>query len=201
MEINSVKDFYQFLDHSKTVTGKYERTKLITKQLSKLSEQSIINFEKYMRKELIRVCHYNIVLLLELAYPSPIFTKGGKNFEFPGEPYISTDMFIYFRCGIILLGENIVNRLLEDPNYIMSLSKTPAEIDAEGLLYCATDALKFKGSKITLDDSLDISEHYDWGNYGISGKKIKWYEPGTEFPQLAKYYNYKRQTMELPDTK
>ncbi len=200
-EINSVIDFYELIEGTKVVTDNFSRAQLITKKLTGLSEKSIINFEKYLRKELIHICHYNIALLFELSYPSPVFTKNGKPIELPGEPYLSTDGFIYFRCGIILLGKEAVNQLLEDPNNIIMLNKSSAEIDAEGLLYCATDALKNKRSTINLDDSLDRSEHYDWGSYSILGEKIKWYAPEEEYPELVKYYNYKRTTMELPDSK
>jgi hypothetical protein len=199
-EINSIKDFYALIDKSRHITDNYKRCKLITEQLSKLNEHSIINFEKFLRKELIRVCHYNTVLLFELNYPSPIFTKNGTSIELPGEPYISTDVYIYFRCGIILLGENAVNRLLEDPNNIMQIKPAGVVIDAEGLLYCASDAIKLKDLQIDVSDSLDMSEHYDHGNYSLLGKKIKWYQPETEYPELAKFYNYKRIVMELPAT-
>lgn len=196
-EINSVSDFYQLIKITEHVDDNYTRCKLITEQLSHFSQHSIVNFEKYLRKELIRVCHYNTVLLFELNYPSPIFTKNGTPVELPGEPYISTDGYIYFRCGIILLGEETVNFLLEDPNYIMQIKPANVEIDAEGLLYCAADAMKNKGLKIDISDSLDMSEHYDHGNYSISGKKIKWYSPQEEYPELVKFYNYMRPVTEL----
>jgi hypothetical protein len=198
-EINTVSDFYQFIENTKGVTDNFERTKLMSKQLSVLSEQSIINFEKFMRKELIRVSHYNIVLLFELNYPSPLLTKGGKPFQMPGDPYISTDGFIYFRCGIILLGEKAVKQLLEDPNHIMTIRKPSVAIDAESLLYCAADALKIKGLATDLSTHLDKAEHYDQGNYTIAGEKIKWWEPEENYPELVRYYNYHRVTMELPD--
>lgn len=200
-EINTVNDFYELVSKTKDITDNHYRCKLIAQQLSELSEQSIINFEKYLRKELIRVCHYNTVLLFELNYPSPIFTKKGVPVELPGgEPYISTDGYIYFRCGVILLGNEAIDLLLKDPNNIMQIRPSKTEIDAEGLLYCAEDALSKKGIKKDISESLDMSEHYDHGNYSISGKKIKWYEPEKEYPELVKFYNYKRPVMELPES-
>ena len=198
-EINTVHEFYQFLDKTKKVTDISERTELITKELSFLKKESIINFEKFLRKELIRVCHYNVLLLAELNYPTPVVMKAGKIVELD-DPYFSTDMFIYFRCGVILLGENEIELLLEDPNNIIGMVNPNIRIDAEGLLYCARHALEIKGSKVELDAVLDMSEHYDFGNYSLLGENIKWYDPKSEFPELVEYYDYEKPIMEMPDS-
>ena len=197
-EINTVDDFYKFLAKSQTIEDKFTRTKMIAQQLSKMSDSSIVNYEKYFRKELVRLYNYNILLLFELNYPSPIFTKKSVPVEIPGEPYFSTDMFIYFRCGVILLGDETVSHLIEDPRFIMKLKNQPGEIDEEGMLYVAEDAFKLKKSKTNLDEFLDTADHYDIGSFSMTGKKIEWFKPDICAPELSKFYNYKRQVIEMP---
>jgi len=197
-EINTVDDFYKFLANSQTIEDNFTRTKMIAQQLSRMSDSSIVNYEKYFRKELVRLYNYNILLLFELNYPSPIFTKKGVPVEIPGEPYFSTDMFIYFRCGIILLGKEAVSNLIENPEFIMLLKNHPKEIDEEGMLYVAEDALKLKKSKTNLDELLDMADHYDMGSFSMKGEKIDWFKPEVFAPELSKFYNYKRQVIEMP---
>jgi hypothetical protein len=138
-EINSVNDFYKFLAQSSQIKDEFERTKLISKQLSALPTASIVNYEKYFRKELIRYCHYNFALLYELQYPSPIFLKNGKPVD-NQEPYLSTDGFIYFRCGVVLLGKEIADSIMHNPESVIDIYSSPPTIDAESLLYVSHEA-------------------------------------------------------------
>jgi hypothetical protein len=196
-EINSLDDFYSFLDNSKAISDDFERSKLIIQQLSSLSNQSIVNYENYFRKELVRFAHYNLALLYELQYPSPLYTKNGKPLDPQPPPYLSTDGFIYFRCGMVLLGKEIADSIMKDPEAITTIFSTPPLIDAESMLYVSEDALKLKGADPGLLDSLDEKDHYDSGNFEMRGSPIKWYDPETVSPKLAKFYGYKRMTMDL----
>ena len=196
-EINNLDDFYSFLDNSKAISDDFERSQLIIQQLSSLSTQSIVNYENYFRKELVRFAHYNLALLFELQYPSPLYVKNGKPMDPQPPPYLSTDGFIYFRCGMVLLGKEIADSIMNDPEAVIDIFPTPPLIDAESMLYVSKDALKLKGADPALLDSLDEKDHYDTGEYEMRGDPIKWFDPETVSPKLAKFYGYKRMTMDL----
>lgn len=110
----------------------------LTKLLSKSGKQKLIQFEKQLQ-----IC-LNQLYTAEIAELSIIleceFTKEDETIVF--KDYLSDDGFIYFRCWLILKGQEFFNEISQDINALINgkYSFNIGDTWAEGLLYAANEA-------------------------------------------------------------
>jgi predicted DNA-binding WGR domain protein len=115
-----------------------EHIESLTELLSKSSKEKLILFEKELLQKL------NQLYTAEIAELSIIleseFEKLNDEVEF--DDYLSDDGFIYFRCWLLLKGEDVFNKITKDINAYIN-EKNNAILDdywGEGLLYVADEA-------------------------------------------------------------
>lgn len=176
------KEFWKIItDSSQGLENPWEICERIIKNLSVYPLDEIINYECIFRHKLKKAYHWNVIAAANII-------------EFSGG---STDGFLYFRCWLILMGEEAFEAAIRNPNELTEFInfKKHKITSAENLLYVANYAyglalgydgddevweeihgkIKFKCPGIHYDDI----EHQE-----IRGKEIDWDDYDKFFPEL-----------------
>lgn len=158
----------------------------LTALLSELESEEMILFEMTLRKKLNQLDKVEIAELSIILENS--FEKRDGIYDF--DDYISTDGFIYFRCWLILKGQEFFYDILEDINVFVS-GKYAFDIGdtwGEGLLYVSDLAYDAKYGKEdssfvtdTVDELYPDIVHYDL-------KEIDWIRPAYIGRELQEHY-------------
>lgn len=167
--------FWELIDMSKREYPNNFNSQMecLTKILSNLSDEEIIDFERRIREKMIELWNYNVKSLYQIIYGN----------------YFSTDGFIYFRFWIISNGKDFfIKSIYETDNLSEDIFKTE---DGEMLLVVADNAFKIKNmnrkiDKLPRDLSLDVD--YDFGNYRMTGKYISPSDFKKHFPKLTRKF-------------
>jgi hypothetical protein len=167
--------FWELIDMSKReYPNNFDsQMEYLTKILSDLSNEEIIDFEKILREKMIELWNYNVKSLYQIIYGN----------------YLSTDGFIYFRFWLVSNGKDFFNKsIYETDNLSEEIFKTE---DGEMLLIVADNAFKIKNmnkkiDKLPRDVSLDVD--YDFGNYKMTGRYISPANFKKHFPKLTRKF-------------
>lgn len=133
-----------------------EHLENLTELLSKYGKERLILFEKTLREKLQKL------YTAEIAELSIILENEFKNQQgkIIYDNQLSDDGFVYFRCWLLLKGEEFFNEITKDINSFVS-GKYSVDIGdcwAEGLLYVADDAF---GISTEIEDSDEIRDAVD----------------------------------------
>ncbi len=170
------KTFWNLIEDSKTKSKTIDQQiEYITLTLSRLEEQTIIDFEFRFREALDELHTYSMLATANIILG-----------------YISDDRFLYFRCGLIAHGRPFVSEILKTPDYLIHANIDTLE-NGEGFLYITDNAFIRKFGQAS-DKTLprDIAESYlDYDGYSEK-KGTDWNEENLPdlYPKLwAKYGN------------
>lgn len=159
----------------------------LTALLSELESEEMILFEMTLRKKLNQLDKVEIAELSIILENS--FEKKDGVYDF--DDYISTDGFIYFRCWLILKGQEFFYDILKDINVFVS-GKYAFDIGdtwGEGLLYVSDLAYDAKYGKEdssfvsdTVDELYPDIVHYDlketdWVRAAYIGRELQEHYP------------------------
>lgn len=133
-----------------------EHLENLTELLSKYGKERLILFEKTLREKLQKL------YTAEIAELSIILENEFKNQQgkIIYDNQLSDDGFVYFRCWLLLKGEEFFNEITKDINSFVSgkYSFDIGDCWAEGLLYVADDAF---GISAEIEDSDEIRDAVD----------------------------------------
>ena len=147
-------------------------------RLSMKGEENIIGFELTLRELIRRSYDYNVVGLLRVI-----------------EGSVTDDTLLYFRCRLILYGQDVFHTVLENPNDLTH--QLDNDYQAELLLSVANEAFIQKcGGKTDKDLPADVGEEYvdyNTDDYQITG--IPWREKdfAKRFARLLELYGHDNQ--------
>ncbi len=173
--------FWEVIKKGDYINNK-EWAEVLVEQLASKTMDEIIGFEVSLRDLLEKVNHYNILALQKII-----------------EGSITDDLYLYFRCSIILLGEESFYKCLKSPDKIAS-ELSMLRSDGEPLLYIADQAFTKKcETNLPTDvptakqEPSDICQNYKNYNFGpsvIQGKDWKEKDLPVRFPVLCKKFNF-----------
>ena len=144
-------------------------------QLSNMTDDEIIGFEKRLREKMIELWNYNIKSLYQILF--------GK--------YLSTDNFIYFRLWIISNGKGFFYKAINNTDGLSNQIGKSYKTDGEAFMSISDRAFILKHNSVKVDSlPRDLSNEieYDFGLYKMTGKYILPKDFKKYFPQLTKNF-------------
>ncbi|NJN35261.1 MAG: DUF4240 domain-containing protein [Saprospiraceae bacterium] len=125
------KNFWRHIKKSQeeNETPKEQIEELIA-LLSDKSEEELVAFEINLRKQLKKLNQSSIIALCAILENKPKIE--GKRVKFEKKP--SQNGFLYFRCWLILQGQNVVDTVLENIEKLVDTDVNIETIKASGLL-------------------------------------------------------------------
>ena len=128
-----------------------ERLKPLVDFLAKGSEADICDFE---------------ILMSEFLYA--LDTKEhGRAWAQQNEGYLSSDLFLYTRCAVVVNGKEYFERILNNPDEV------PADLEFEALLYVAMTAFEQK-TGLDMDAFFDVVHPKMTVSYETGSNKEGW---------------------------
>ncbi|KXX70871.1 DUF4240 domain-containing protein [Flammeovirga sp. SJP92] len=174
METINTNKFWKLIDKAVQASNgdNHLKERYLVHELEKLSLDEIKNFEFAFRKCIIEADEFKIMAAQKII-----------------EGYVSDDSYLYFRCWLIGLGENVYAEILNNPDYLANIVDQKEILDWEGLMYVATDAYSKKTGKeedetFPRDIAIDLGLDYDFGAPPTKGKDWTEDELPTMLPNL-----------------
>lgn len=142
-------------------------------KLSTYSETNIIQFERILRQKLLDLWHENMIAVCKIILG-----------------YISDDTFLYFRCALILEGQQAFETALQNPDNPVDIINIEKFYENESLLYVSTKAFINQTGKAEEDKTFPRYQNQDldsdFANFPIKGKPILEANFLKYFPKLMK---------------
>ena len=173
-------EFWQLIDkvNMNQEADDYADTNELIGTLSKLAPAEIIEFERIFREKLLENDHFNVMLPLKII-----------------DDYVGDDSYLYYRCWLIAHGQEVVEGVLKEPDFLADFVTEDTEPDLEDLLYVSTDAFKLSTGKDEEDDTFPRSQNfkpelnYDFCPVPTKGEEWDEDDLPTLAPKLWKMFN------------
>ena len=170
------EQFWNLIEKSKNFSnGDYSnQIENLILELSKFDEKDICKFEVTFHELLLKASHYNIMAMAKII-----------------DGYVSDDSFLYFRAGLISLGERIYTDSIKNPD--SHADEFTYDFNGEEMLYVADKAYKLKGITdlnemlLPRDYASEIFD-YDSEDNIIKGKDWKEKDLPKKYPKLSEKY-------------
>lgn len=165
-----------------------EQIALLTDHLATWNQEELLQFELTMRQELARLYTAEIIELYTVIWGECTPTKAGYDFD----GYVSDDMFLYFRCWMLLQGKAFCDDMRADINRFVSggYSFDIARCDGEGMLYVTDNAYAATHGDeedVIRDAAYDAAPElsYDDGDFALAREPLHGSALRARYPQLV----------------
>lgn len=165
-------DFWKLIEDSKKAELKHFEPQMdyLTKQLSKLSNEQIVAFERTLRVKMVVLWDYNVKSVFQIIFGN----------------YFAEEGFVDFRFWIISNGADFYDKILRNPEELAD-NMIKAH-DGELLRHVADRAFELKNGRshdLVFPREMAKEIDYDFGTYKMTGTYIALEDFGKQFPLLS----------------
>ncbi|MDJ1480344.1 DUF4240 domain-containing protein [Cytophagaceae bacterium YF14B1] len=150
-----------------------DKANYLVNNLSKLSKEELIGFERFVVSKVVEADHYNVLALLEIMEGSG-----------------SDDSYLYFRYQLVMQGQKVFEDAISSTESLVTILDRHFEYaDGECFMYMADKAYTNKFGEPEDCYELPNAHTEDIGGY-TKGEAWKMEDLPILFPNLCRKFNY-----------